>query len=243
MTDHDPHDLAAAYALDALEHDERIMFEAHSRTCETCTAELAAYRETAAQLATDLQPPPEGLEASIVRAIAGVPQVSPDGSDVVTDLGARRHRRKATRLLQTAAAVALFAAGLLIGTARTGDNPTTAGEVEYAGGIGVDDVAIGQLTVTATGIGRVVDLETDELPILPTGEYYELWFVGPGDTAENPDRISAGTFHPDADGNVGVRFAAAVDPSLYPTVEITAEPGDGDPAATGPIVASITIDP
>ncbi len=31
-------------------------------------------------------------------------------------------------------------------------------------------------------------------------------------------------------------FAAAVDPALYPVVSVTAEPGDGDPRATGPEV-------
>ena len=34
--------------------------------------------------------------------------------------------------------------------------------------------------VRKTGIGRVIQLRTDELPILPKGDYYELWFVGPG---------------------------------------------------------------
>ena len=74
------------------------------------------------------------------------------------------------------------------------------------------------------------------LPILPTGEYYQVWFVGPDDEPGAPDRISAGTFHPDPQGRSDVRFAAAVDPALYPIVEITAEPGDGDPLPTGPVV-------
>ena len=56
-----------------------------------------------------------------------------------------------------------------------------------------------------------------------------------------PDRISAGTFHPDPQGRSDVRFAAAVDPELYPIVEITAEPGDGNPLATGPVVLRATI--
>ena len=66
------------------------------------------------------------------------------------------------------------------------------------------------LRVVATGIGRVIDLDTDVLPILPTGEYYQVWFVGPGDSPDTPDRISAGTFHPDPDGRSEVHFAAAV---------------------------------
>ncbi len=92
------------------------------------------------------------------------------------------------------------------------------------------------MEVRKTGIGRVIRFESDDLPILPKGEYYELWFVGPGDTRSEPNRISAGTFHPDAQGRSHVRFAAAVDPALYPVLSVTAEPGDGNPERTGPEV-------
>ena len=91
-----------------------------------------------------------------------------------------------------------------------------------------------RVEVRKTGIGRVIRFESDDLPILPKGEYYELWFVAPGDTLARPNRISAGTFHPDEDGRSHVRFAAAVDPARYPVLSVTAEPGDGDPRRTGP---------
>jgi hypothetical protein len=90
--------------------------------------------------------------------------------------------------------------------------------------------------VRKTGIGRVIRFDSDDLPILPKGEYYELWFVGPGDTRSRPNRISAGTFHPDEEGRSHVRFAAAVDPAKYPVLSVTAEPGDGNPQRTGPEV-------
>ena len=92
-----------------------------------------------------------------------------------------------------------------------------------------DGGAAAEVTGTRTGIGRVLELRTDELPILPTGEYYEVWFVGPGDTGLSPNRISAGTFHPDELGRTDVRLTAAVDPSKYPELSVTAERGDGDP--------------
>jgi len=75
----------------------------------------------------------------------------------------------------------------------------------------------------------VVRFETDDLPILPKGQLYEVWFVGAGDTPEASNRISAGTFHPDPEGRSDVTFTAAVDPTIYPTISVTAEPGDGDP--------------
>ncbi len=79
----------------------------------------------------------------------------------------------------------------------------------------------------------MIEFRTNELPILPKGEFYELWFVGPGDTLAEPNRISAGTFHPDEEGRSHVTFAAAVDPAKYPVLSVTAEPGDGDPRRTG----------
>ncbi len=96
--------------------------------------------------------------------------------------------------------------------------------------------AAASVEVRETGIGRVIALESDSLPILPKGDYYELWFVAPDDRPIAPYRISAGTFHPDEDGRSRVRFTAAVDPALYPVLSVTAEPGDGDPRPTGPEV-------
>lgn len=83
--------------------------------------------------------------------------------------------------------------------------------------------------------GRTVDLDSSSLAILPEGAFYELWFVGPGDTRSRPNRISAGTFHPDDKGRSHVLLKAAADPKKFPTIEVTAEPGDGNPRATGPV--------
>lgn len=141
--------------------------------------------------------------------------------------------------LLAAAAAVLIALVVGVGVVWSGEDDPT-GEVEYAGPIeGPGGEA--RLSVVKTGIGRVVEIDTVDLEILPTGEYYELWFVAPTDSAESPDRISAGTFHPDPDGRSRVTFAAAVDPTLYPVVEVTAEPGDGDPGPDGPVVLRTDI--
>ena len=47
----DPHDLLAAYALDALDDDERERFERHLADCEDCSEQLALLREPVAALA------------------------------------------------------------------------------------------------------------------------------------------------------------------------------------------------
>jgi len=129
-----------------------------------------------------------------------------------------------------AAAVAAF---LLGGALAHRDDPVRPDPEFAATLVSPGGDATAAVTGTKVGIGRVVRLASDDLPILPTGELYEVWFVGPGDTPDAPQRISAGTFHPDADGRSRVELTAAVDPALYPIIAVTAEPGDGDPAPSG----------
>lgn len=132
-----------------------------------------------------------------------------------------------------AAALALVAGGALLDRA-TDEDPLAGGVVEFEATLASPDSdATATVTGIATGIGRVVQVRSDDLAILPKGEFYEVWFVGPGDSNGSPNRISAGTFHPDANGRSAVDLTAAVDPALYPGLSVTAEPGDGDPLPTG----------
>ena len=183
----------------------------------------------------------EALRASVdARRHEALTTGSDDGSPSPTARrGTRRRRPRRLVPLTAAAATILVVAGAWLAL-RSADDGETAGDLEYEGPI-VGPDGRGELRVVATGIGRVVDLDTRALEILPAGEYYEVWFVADDDTPERPNRISAGTFHPDPDGRSHVTFAAAVDPARFPTVEITAEPADGDPAATGPTVMSAEI--
>ena len=155
-----------------------------------------------------------------------------------------RHDR-GSRWLAVAALVVAAAAGVVVGRSLDRGDDSVAGDVEYEGTmLGPDDEPAGaELTVRATGIGRLVDLHTDVLPILPAGELYEVWFVAADDSSATPHRISAGTFHPDPEGRSDVQFTAAANPELYRFVEITAEPGDGNPQATGPAVLRAQIAP
>ena len=51
MTNDEVHELAAGYALDALDADDRQAFESHLAECERCRAELAGLSETVGTLA------------------------------------------------------------------------------------------------------------------------------------------------------------------------------------------------
>jgi hypothetical protein len=118
------------------------------------------------------------------------------------------------------------------------DRPGSPAQVELEAVLATPGDGPGRATVVVskTAIGRIVSFRSDDLPVLPKGEYYELWFVGPGDTLRRPNRISAGTFHPDDEGRSRVELTAAVDPQLHPVLSVTAEPADGNPKRTGPEV-------
>lgn len=182
--------------------------------------------EQAASLLRDaitVAAPPPGLKGKVLLAVEQA---------ATGQAPAPRPSRQRFRLAFGAGALAAAAAILLL-TLQLGG---PAGEPELRAVLGSANGAEATVEVRKTGIGRVIKLQTDELPILPKGDYYELWFVGPGDTPARPNRISAGTFHPDENGRSEVTFAAAVDPALFPVLSVTAEPGDGDPRPTGPEV-------
>jgi anti-sigma-K factor RskA len=224
-----PHDDLAAYLLEALTPEERERFERHLDSCAACRAELVELRGPALLVARAAPPYalPRGLEAktfaAIEREAAGPPR------PVLLPPPRRRYRP----VLAVAAVAAVAALAFVAGTRL--DRPDGSVELRTAL-VAPDGDRAANVEVRKTGIGRVIRFESDELPILPKGEYYELWFVGPGDTPITPNRISAGTFHPDEDGRSHVRFAAAVDPAKFPVLSVTAEPGEGNPAPTGPEV-------
>ena len=191
--------------------------------------ELAAAARLASRALPGATPPPD-LKLKVLAAVDRAAETTLDERPASALPARRRWRRPA---LATGIGALAAAAAIMLLALRLGG---PAGELELETTLGSASGAQAAVEVRRTGIGRVIRLRTDELPILPAGEFYELWFVGPGDTPAAPNRISAGTFHPDEDGRSDVTFAAAVDPALFPVLSVTAEPGDGDPQPTGPEV-------
>jgi anti-sigma-K factor RskA len=227
MNESNGHPDIAARVLGRLGAGESLALERHLASCEACRAELSQLEETAAflGLAAPASEPSAGLAG---RTFAAIEREA--GAMTVT-----RPRRRSSRWpLGAVGAGAAVAAAVLILAVRAG---SPAGELEHqavlAATVGPARAAV---DVRKTGIGRVITFRSDSLPILPKGDYYELWFVGPGDRPGRRNRISAGTFHPDQQGRSHVRFTAAVDPARFPVLSVTAEPGDGDPRPTGPEV-------
>ncbi len=245
----DRHADLGAFVLDRMGWREREAFEEHLRGCPRCREESGGLREAASLLcATAPIPPPAALRARTLAAAGG----DAPGAPVVALPRPRRMRTGAI----VAAAAATVAIAVVFGAelggrhttrvvARTETVTRTVRAPERQPGVlerktvltavsgGAADAAV---RITRVGPGRIIELRSSTLTRLPASEYYELWFVGPGDAPGAPNRISAGTFHPDSRGRVVARFFAAANPRKLPVIAVTREPRDGNPAATLPDV-------
>lgn len=237
---------AAGYVLGALTLTEHARFEqalatspALKREVSELSAAAAALRSAAAPLSL-----PPGLRERTLAAVAqeagGFAPSRTDGEPVARARPARprswwsRPLRPVPRFaFVMSVAAALSAGAYLLAPSISGPRPEFELLAQLEGLGGKQATA----RVVKTGIGREISFSSPNLPILPTGQYYEIWFVGPGDTPSTPNRVSAGTFHPDADGNSEVEFSGAVDPAKLPVIEVTREVGPRD-LKPGPTVVS-----
>jgi anti-sigma factor RsiW len=191
----DVHDLTAAYALDALDADERERYEAHLAQCERCRGELASLGEatTALALAVPAPSPPARLRSRILDAAAAE-------RENVVPLPMRRVWL--TRATAAAASIAACAAvGLGVWAASLSHDLSrqkalnaqtqratqilldpTSRRTNLLGGSGV-------VAVDATGRGVLV---VNRLPAAPSGKTYEAWVIPPGGAAERAGLFKGG---------------------------------------------------
>lgn len=115
--------LLGAYALDALDDDERLVAADHLRGCPQCRAEVADHREVAAFLARTGAPAPDGLWNRIASELDGrtappmrlVLSAGQEQAPVATNVGPAE-RPAVRRLRRTAVALTAIAASLLVVT-------------------------------------------------------------------------------------------------------------------------------
>ncbi len=214
----DLHELVAAYALNALDDEDRTAFEEHLAGCGQCTAALAELRDTAAALAyiPDTVAPPEALRSRILEtARAERPNVVP------LHRAARR-----TWGLGAVAAVAVAAAAALaiwnVSLHNSLDNARSANSkiVGLKGAEGNLAVAgSGSAALFMCGIGKA-----------PAGKTYEAWVITRGKATR------AGEFQ-GSPRCVAVPLARTV-PSGS-AVAVTVEPNGGsDQPTSTPIIES-----
>lgn len=225
----DIHDLAAGYALNALEVDELEEFEAHLASCSDCQQEVQSYAETAELLASSVAaPPPQSLKASVLDEIAGTEQLPGQ----VIDL---RSRWRTSRTFVAAAAAAVVLLAGVFGIAQiAGDEQSEFAailEQSDAQEVTLDGEGGASFTVAWSPATGEFALQGKGVPELAADETYEFWFIG------DSDPVNAGLFLADA-GKVELTGELPGTPSLW---AITVEPAGGSAAPTGEIIYSAAL--
>ena len=188
--------LLAAYAIDAVDDDERRAVEDHLRRSPAAEEEVAGLREAAAMLAIAGGPPPEGLWEQLEAKLQVPQQARPPAPVIGIDSRAARTRederapersRRRPWLLAVAAAVLalVLVGGVIVVATRDGnDNSSTtaalAADARHQPGARtatlVDDAGNPLATAVVLRDGRgYLDAS---LPALPAGRTYQLWSVG-----------------------------------------------------------------
>ena len=94
---HDIQELLGAFALDAVDEDERDVIEAHLAGCPRCRAEVEGHRETAALLAHSGERAPEGVWDRIAEALDEAPPALDFARIITADEVDERRTAKETR--------------------------------------------------------------------------------------------------------------------------------------------------
>jgi Anti-sigma-K factor rskA len=184
---HDPHDLAGAYAVDAIDDAaELARFENHMRHCQQCADETRGLSETATSLAfAASQPAPPQLRERVLAAIRQLPPIVEHHR-----MRGRPDWRPRPRLAWVAAAACLvvvigLAAWLLNLQGQLSQARTR--EARLAAVLAAPDARALTRPTTSGGTATVVFslqrhsliLTSTGLPALPAGKVYELWLLGP----------------------------------------------------------------
>ena len=159
---HDEWDeLAAGFALHALEPDEEALFARHLADCAQCTASLRAHDLVAAQLGSlagddDTAPPWSAMRGAVIGTTAPV-----------VSLQRARARRRPSRLLSAAAAGVVLAAVGVVTWRLTDTSPTPASQAiakcEHTAGCNV--VKLRTTTGATPGVVLVSDGRATMVPL------------------------------------------------------------------------------
>ncbi|GAB3591450.1 anti-sigma factor [Angustibacter peucedani] len=188
---HDPHTMTGAYALDALDDDERRAFEQHLAGCPECTAEVEGLRATGAVLGLAATTGvPAAFASSVmaeVRTTRQLPPLADSSDDEGRVLPLLRRARTTSRALLAVAAALLVVAGSLGGLAvREQHQAAQARQVaaQMSSVIGASDAR----QVDGGGVARVIVSPSQgkavfvgqQLPPVDADHVLQLWVLDGG---------------------------------------------------------------
>lgn len=237
MSTPDVHTLTGAYAVDALDHEEREAFHAHLGECDSCRDEVGELRATTTRLAlAAATAAPLGLRARVLAQAARTRQLSPLG-DVVR-LAERRSPWYRQPASAAAALLLVVSAGLgavAVSEHRQADRAQLRADRIVAIATDPDSVKTvlpvstgGTATVVAAGDDAV--FRTSGLPELPEDQAFQLWILRP----EGPQ--SVGVL-----GRGGALEAFVQDMGSAEGLGLTIEPSGGSIEPTGELVLRVPM--
>jgi Anti-sigma-K factor rskA len=135
----------------------------------------------------------------------------------------RPRRGRRPRVLGAVAGLAAAAAAVAIAVIVSGGSHPTQYQAALAG-TAIAPAATAQVTLTQTVSGWRITLQGRGLPRLDDGYYYEAWLKNAAGIL-----VPVGTFNQPNN----VTLWAGVPPTQYPTITITRQQADGNPASSG----------
>lgn len=232
MTDHDLHALSGAYALDALDADERARFEAHLMTCADCREEVASLQEAAALLGTEPVEPPAAVRDAVLAGIESIRPLPPVTGRTATVTSIVRRSRV---LLSAAAAVVLLGLGVAV-VQPWADDPSVEEQIAAASDATrvVQDFPDGSTAtvIVSRSEGKAL-IRTEDMALAPAGKVYELWLQTPAG-----EMVPAGLMPDDPDTTLVLDGDAA----QATAVGITVEPDGGSTEPTTEPIALFALD-
>ncbi|MEU1039739.1 anti-sigma factor [Streptomyces sp. NPDC005551] len=250
----DLHSLAAPYALDALEPDERRRFEGHLHRCDRCAEEVRALTEDAVRLAwSTAAPAPPALRDRVLAAVRTTPQEPPGAYAGTAPPRARAARRPARArtprfrpllapLATATAAAALVVASLFaVQATRTEDelDQERARAREIAHVLAAPDArATGDRDGRGRGIGVVASASQRRAVVTVSGlgapsegRVHQLWLMRPGVQPRSLGLLRSDT----------PLVAGGLDPTAS-SLAVTVEPSGGSRRPTTAPVVQLALE-
>jgi hypothetical protein len=180
FTHHDIQELLGAFALDAVDDEERDVIEAHLAGCPRCRAEVEGHRETAALLAHSGARAPEGVWDRISDAldeappaldlarIAPRPAGAPDPAVPADD---ELSRRRAARAVPRSVSLRIAAATMAVAAALTLFLGVALGRHDDSGNLGrIDKLAdaMQKANVSNAALAALNDPQAEKVKLVST---------------------------------------------------------------------------
>lgn len=224
----DLHTLTGAYAIDALDPDERAAFVAHLAGCESCAHEVTGLRATGAMLGLAVAAPPDEqfrrrLMAQ-VRSTRQEPPLTAAGGATANSAGTLRRGTRTTPRMWLAVAAALVVLAGSLGAVALHERQRAQSMQQAASEVASVLAAPDARTVTATGeqgsrARAIVSAAKGSavfvgqtLPDVGAGRALQLWVLGDG-LPRSVGLLSPGTAIVAHDVTPGLRLGVTVEPA------------------------------